>query len=140
MLFCCSYPEGVNLHLGYSQENCSDPESHSLCVTKEVGFLQAEGDLALGRLRFLTDSVSRCLGSSCGRKDAHPVFPGLELFFRLLPLQLFTVQLAGGLHCPMKCGLRKLKAWQDLANPGGKFIVGVMVGREVMVALQAGGY
>lgn len=55
-------------------------------------------DLALGRCCFLTGSVSRCWDSSCGRKDAHPVFPGLELLFWLFlfPLCSVNVQLMGG--------------------------------------------
>lgn len=55
-------------------------------------------DLALGRCRLLTGSVSRCWDSSCGRKDAHLVFPGLELFFWLflVPLCSVNVQLMGG--------------------------------------------
>lgn len=58
-------------------------KSNSLGVTKEVSVLQKAIDLALGKCCFLTGSVSR--DSSCGRKDAHPVFPGLELVFFALP-------------------------------------------------------
>lgn len=112
---------------------------------KQVSYRQKGKDLALGRLCFLTGSVSRCLGSSCGRKDAHPVFPDLELLFCLLPLPLLSVdvQLMGGLRCLMKCGLRRVEeagGMAGLANLGGEFIAGGRVGREVMVALQAGGY
>lgn len=73
-------------------------KSNSLGVTKKVSVLQKGMDLALGRCCFLTGSVSRCWGSSCGRKDAHPVFPGLELFFWLFlaPLCSVNVQLMGG--------------------------------------------
>lgn len=73
-------------------------KSNSLGVTKEVNVLQKRMDLALGRCCFLTGSVSRCWDSSCGRKDAHPVFPGLELFFWLflVPLCFVNVQLMGG--------------------------------------------
>lgn len=36
-----------------------------------MSYRQKGKDLALGRLSFLTGSVSRCLGSSCGRKDMY---------------------------------------------------------------------
>lgn len=72
-------------------------KSKSLGVIKEIGVLQKGMDLALGRGCFLTGSVPRCRDSSCGRKDTHPVFPGLELFFWLflVPLCSVNVQLMG---------------------------------------------
>lgn len=73
-------------------------KSNSLGITKEVSVLQKGIDLALGRCCLLTGSVSRCWDSSCGRKDAHLVFPGLELFFWLflVPLCSVNVQLIAG--------------------------------------------
>lgn len=93
---------------------------------KRSGCLWAEGDLALGRLRFLTDSVSRCICSSCGRKDAHPVFPCLELFFlafaspvvfcavgrRVTLSDEMRVEEAGGMAGPGKPG-REVHCWSQ---------------------------